>query len=81
MLSEPILYGDLVNKFKIVVRKRNFSDQFKTIIKRYIKVGYKKKSVSMIRIYHNHKPQTIPWHREEEPLNHYETLERQIKQL
>ena len=23
--------------------------------------------------YHNHKPQTTPWHREEEPLNHYET--------
>ena len=22
----------------------------------------------MIRKYHNHKPQTTPWHREEEPL-------------
>ena len=27
----------------------------------------------MIRKYHNHKLQTTPWHREEEPLNHYET--------
>ena len=27
----------------------------------------------MIRKYHNHKPQTTPWHREEEPLNHHET--------
>ena len=27
----------------------------------------------MIRKYHNHKPQTTPWHREEEPPNHYET--------
>ena len=36
--------------------------------------------VSMIRKYHNHKLQTIPWHREEEPLNHHETPGRQIKQ-
>ena len=34
----------------------------------------------MIRKYHNHKPQTIPWHHEEEPLNHDETPGRQIKQ-
>ena len=27
----------------------------------------------MISKYHNHKPQTTPWHREEEPLNQYET--------
>ena len=29
---------------------------------------------------HNHKLQTTPWHREEEPLNHHETPGRQIKQ-
>ena len=34
----------------------------------------------MIRKYHNHKLQTSPWHREEEPLNHHETPGRQIKQ-
>ena len=34
----------------------------------------------MIRKYHNHKLQTTPWHREEEPLNHHETPGRQIKQ-
>ena len=34
----------------------------------------------MIRKYHNHKLQTTPWHREEEPLNHHETTGRQIKQ-
>ena len=34
----------------------------------------------MIRKYQNHKPQTTPWHREEEPLNHLETSGRQIKQ-
>ena len=33
----------------------------------------------MIRKYDNHKPQTTPWHREEEPLNHHETPGRQIK--
>ena len=39
-----------------------------------------KKIVTMIRKYHNHKPQTTPWYREEEPLNHHETQGRQIKQ-
>ena len=34
-----IFYGDLVYKFKIIVGKPNFSDQFRKIIKRYIKVG------------------------------------------
>ena len=34
----------------------------------------------MIRKYHNHKLQTTPWRREEEPLNHHETPGRQIKQ-
>ena len=33
----------------------------------------------MIRKYHNHKPQTTPWHHKEEPLNHHETPGRQIK--
>ena len=39
-ISEPIFYGDLVYKFKRIVGKPNFSDQFKKIIKRYINVGY-----------------------------------------
>ena len=34
----------------------------------------------MIRKYHNHKQQTIQWHREEEPHNHQETTGRQTKQ-
>ena len=34
----------------------------------------------MIRKYHNHKLQTTPWHRVEEPLNDHETPGRQIKQ-
>ena len=34
----------------------------------------------MIRKYHYHKPQTTPWHREEETLNHHETPGRQTKQ-
>ena len=36
--------------------------------------------MSLIRKYHNHKPQTTLWHCDEEPLNHHETTERQIKQ-
>ena len=39
-ISEPIFYGDLVYKFKRIVGKSNFSDQFKNIVKRYIRVGY-----------------------------------------
>ena len=34
----------------------------------------------MIRKYLNHKPQTTPWNREEELLDHHETPGRQIKQ-
>ena len=34
----------------------------------------------MIRKYHNHKPQTNPWHHEEGPHNNHETLGRQTKQ-
>ena len=34
----------------------------------------------MIRKYHNHKPQTHPWHFEEESHNHYKTPGRQTKQ-
>ena len=36
--------------------------------------------VSMIRKYHNHKLQTNPWHRDEEPHNIHETPGRQTKQ-
>ena len=39
-ISVPIYYGDLFYKFKTIVGKQNFSDQFNKIIKRYIKVGY-----------------------------------------
>ena len=39
-ISEPIFNGYLVYKFKRIVAKPNLSDQFKKIIKRYIKVGY-----------------------------------------
>ena len=39
-VGQTILYGDLVYKFKRIVGKPNFSDQFKKIVKRYIRVGY-----------------------------------------
>ena len=39
-ISEPIFYGDLVYKFKRILGKPNLSDQFKKIVKRYIRVGY-----------------------------------------
>ena len=39
-ISEPIFYGNLGYKFKRIVEKPNFSDQFKKIVKRYIRVGY-----------------------------------------
>ena len=39
-ISEPIFYGDLVYKFKRIVGKSKLSDQFKKIVKRYIRVCY-----------------------------------------
>ena len=38
--SEPVFYGNLVYKFKRIVGKPNFGDQFKKIIQSYIIVGY-----------------------------------------
>ena len=39
-ILEYIFYGDLVYKFKRIVGKPSFSDQFKKIVKRYIKVEF-----------------------------------------
>ena len=39
-LSEPEFYGDLVYKFKKIVGRADFSDQFRKIIIRYIRIGY-----------------------------------------
>ena len=39
-ILELIFNGDLVYKFKQIVEKPNFSDQFKNIIKCYIHIGY-----------------------------------------
>ena len=40
-LSEPGFYGDLVYKFKKIVGRADFSDQFrKIIIVRYNRIGY-----------------------------------------
>ena len=38
-LSEPVFYGDLVYKFKTIVGRADFSDQFKNIIVRYKRFG------------------------------------------
>ena len=40
-LSEPEFYGDLVYKFKKNVGRVDFSDQFRKIIVRYKRIGYK----------------------------------------
>ena len=39
-LSEPEFYGDLVYKFKKIVGRADFSDQFRKIILRYKRIGY-----------------------------------------
>ena len=39
-LSEPEFYGDLVYKFKKIVGRIDFSDQFRKIIVRYKRIGY-----------------------------------------
>ena len=45
-LSERELYGDLVYKFKKIVGRADFSDQFRKIIVRYIRIGY---NISIMR--------------------------------
>ena len=47
-ISEPIFYGDLVYKFKRIVGKPIFSDQFKKVVKRYIRVGYDRQSACLV---------------------------------
>ena len=39
-LSEQEFYGDLIYKFKQIVGRADFSDQFKKIIVRYKRIGY-----------------------------------------
>ena len=39
-LSEPEFYGDLVYKFKKIVGRVDFCDQFRKIIVRYKRIGY-----------------------------------------
>ena len=41
-LYEPEFYGDLVYKFKKIVRRADFSDQFRKIIVRYKRIRYNK---------------------------------------
>ena len=38
--SEPEFYGDLVYRFRQIVGKSNFSEQFRKIINRYKRIGY-----------------------------------------
>ena len=48
-LSEPEFYGDFIYKFKKIVGRADFSDQFKKIIVRYKRIGYSI-NISMITV-------------------------------
>ena len=39
-ISEPVFYGDLVYRFRKIVGKSNFSEQFRKLIKHYERIGY-----------------------------------------
>ena len=39
-ISEPEFYGDLVYRFRKIVGKSNFSEQFRKLISRYKRIGY-----------------------------------------
>ena len=39
-ISEPEFYGDLVYRFRKIVGKSNFSEQFRKLINRYNRIGY-----------------------------------------
>ena len=45
-ISEPEFYGDLVYRFRKIVGKSNFSEQFGKLINRYKRIGY---SLDIIR--------------------------------
>ena len=45
-LSEPEFYGDLIYKFKKIVGRADFSDQFRKIIVRYKRIEY---NINIIR--------------------------------
>ena len=49
-LSEPEFYGDLVYKFKKIVGRADFSDQFRKIIVRYKRIGYNKYNVTVCMV-------------------------------
>ena len=38
-ISEPEFYGDLVYRFRKIVGKSNFSEQFRKLINRYKRIG------------------------------------------
>ena len=40
VISEPEFYGDLVYRFRKIVGKSNFSEQFRKLINRYKRIGY-----------------------------------------
>ena len=54
-ISEPVFYGDLVHKFKRIVGKHSFHDQFKKIVKYYKIEGYSmeimRQSANLIMVY------------------------------
>ena len=39
-ISEPEFYGDLVYRFRKIVGKSNYSEQFRKLINRYKRIGY-----------------------------------------
>ena len=39
-ISQPEFYGDLVYRFRKIVGKSNFSEQFRKLINRYKRIGY-----------------------------------------
>ena len=40
VISEPEFYADLVFRFRKIIRKSNFSEQFRKLINRYKRIGY-----------------------------------------
>ena len=47
-LSEPEFYGDLVYKFKKIVGRADFSDQFRKIIVRYKRINIMRQSACLV---------------------------------
>ena len=73
-LSSAVFRWSQLNAMRVTLKCPSNIESLKDV------AGIKMGMGAPVDKYHNHKPQTTPRYREEEPLNHHETPGRQIMQ-